>query len=122
MTVFNYPYGVYPEKISFKINYVLIKRCAGAPGDTVRFESMEPCYVPARGDRIRLDSANVARYRRQIEFETGMPVEVGGEHIFTTNWYYFIGDNFKHSRDSRHFGLVPESYIVGRVKQRSKPN
>ncbi len=122
VAVFNYPYGAYPGTISFKINYVLIKRCAGAPGDTVQLDGLEPCYVPARGDRIILDSANVVRYSRQIEFETGMPPEVGGEHTFSTDWFFFIGDNFKHSRDSRHFGLVPESYIVGRVRQKRSPN
>ena len=116
IAVFNHPYGVHPGDISFKINYVLIKRCAGVPGDTVKRDGCEPLYVPSRGDRILLDSVDVVHYRNQIEFETGRLPEVGEEYRFRTNWYFFVGDNAPFSLDSRHFGLVPESYIVGIVR------
>ena len=33
--VLNYPYGRNEKVISFKINYVCIKRCLGCPGDTI---------------------------------------------------------------------------------------
>ena len=29
--------------------------------------------------------------------------------------YYVVGDNRDNSRDSRHFGLVPASYVRGRA-------
>ncbi len=35
VAVFNYPYARSCDTISFKINYVYIKRCIGAPGDSV---------------------------------------------------------------------------------------
>jgi len=35
IAVFNYPYARSNDTISFKINYVYVKRCIGAPGDTV---------------------------------------------------------------------------------------
>lgn len=127
IAVFNYPYGANPNDISFKINYVLIKRCSGGPGDTVLVNSYEKCYVPGRGDVVSLDSCLIRHYRNQIEFETGKRIDVkengiillDGEPIkeyqFVSDWYFFIGDNLAFSRDSRLFGLVPESYIVGRV-------
>lgn len=115
VVVFNHPYGVSEDSISFKINYVLIKRCAGAPGDSVSLTGREPIYVPRKGDAVRLDSTALRKYRPQIMYETdGRPAE-GDEYTFKSNWYYFLGDNASLSLDSRVFGLVPESYIVGRV-------
>lgn len=35
IAVFNYPYSRSHDTISFKINYVYVKRCIGAPGDSV---------------------------------------------------------------------------------------
>ena len=71
------------------------------------------------GDQLRgagrLEEAAVRKYRPQIMYETdGRPAE-GEEYTFKSNWYYFLGDNASLSLDSRGFGLVPESYIVGRV-------
>ena len=31
-------------------------------------------------------------------------------------YYYVLGDNFNNSTDSRHFGLIPESSVIGRAK------
>jgi nickel-type superoxide dismutase maturation protease len=35
--------------------------------------------------------------------------------------FFVLGDNDAHSRDSRHFGLVPIHLIVGKVRFRVKP-
>ena len=130
IVVFNHPYGAYPDKISFKINYVLIKRCVGAPGDTVKVSGSEQYFVPGRGDYITLDTCMMRQYRHQIEFETGKRISVNdkgivfldgkilNEYQFTSDWYFFVGDNPTISIDSRQFGLVPESYIIGRVVNR----
>lgn len=127
IAIFNHPYGVNHEDISFKINYVLIKRCAGVPGDTVQLNLSEKCFVPGRGDSIILDSCTFRQYSHQIEFETGKKLTMDDNHAyyldkmpikryqFTSNWYFFLGDNLTLSRDSRQFGLVPESYIIGRI-------
>lgn len=130
IVVFNHPYGAYPDKISFKINYVLIKRCVGAPGDTVKVSGSEHYFVPGRGDYITLDTCMMRHYCHQIEFETGKRISVNdkgivfldgkilNEYQFTSDWYFFVGDNPTISIDSRQFGLVPESYIIGRVVNR----
>lgn len=33
------------------------------------------------------------------------------------NWYYMMGDNRSNSVDSRFFGEIPESLIVGRISR-----
>ena len=47
------------------------------------------------------------------------PVYLGGkelnEYEFSTDWYFFGGDNVMNSKDSRYIGLVPEDYIIGIV-------
>ncbi len=37
-----------------------------------------------------------------------------------TAGFFVLGDNMEHSRDSRHFGLVPRHLIVGKVRLRVK--
>lgn len=55
IVVANYPYAVSGDTISFRINYVYLKRCYGAPGDTVRI--IDGHYIdPANGERC--ESAN----------------------------------------------------------------
>ena len=39
LVVVNYPYACSKDSISFRINYVYLKRCYGAPGDTVRISN-----------------------------------------------------------------------------------
>ena len=34
--------------------------------------------------------------------------------------FFVLGDNATHSRDSRHFGMVPVHRIVGKVRYRAK--
>lgn len=52
--VANYPYAISNDTISFKINYVYLKRCYGAPGDTVRI--INGYYInPATGERVDSD-------------------------------------------------------------------
>lgn len=120
VAVFNHPLGSHSDSIDFKINYVLIKRCAGAPGDYVCIEGEEPLYVPCRGDRVAIDSTFWRRYSKQVKFETGgQELANLKEYTFKTNWYFFLGDNIEVSNDSRSFGLVPESYIVGRVLRKN---
>jgi signal peptidase I len=35
------------------------------------------------------------------------------EYRFRENYYFMGGDNMENSKDSRYWGLLPESYIVG---------
>lgn len=175
IVVFNCPEGVQKGHIGFKINYVLVKRCIGCPGDTISIvdgwyhnstydgltlgsagqqlklqaypdsllsdgsrtvistgdssrewtiKDFGPYYIPRKGDLITLNKESAFLYRRMIEFESGKTVRTRNENVylngvltneyrFSNNYYFFGGDNVLNSRDSRHFGLVPESFIIG---------
>lgn len=81
-----------------------------------------PLYIPGRGDTITLSSDNFSVYRTMIEYETGICPDlddIGNKYIFNKDYYFFAGDNVFMSKDSRHFGLVPEDFIVGVVSERS---
>ncbi len=91
-------------------------------GWTIR--NFGPLYVPRKGAKILLTPASLLLYGREIEFETGSFPEVLDDRIylngheiseyeFTSDWYFFSGDNVLNSKDSRYIGLVPEDYIVG---------
>ena len=85
-----------------------------------------PMYIPGKGGKANIDTNSIKLYRRIIEYETGVlpkirrgKVYLGGkelnEYEFSTDWYFFGGDNVMNSKDSRYIGLVPEDYIIGIV-------
>ena len=79
--------------------------------------NMGPLTVPARGMSISLTEFNRELYRLVIRYETGAPPEEldSEEYTFTQNWYFALGDNTPDSQDSRYWGFIPESFIVGIV-------
>ena len=90
-------------------------------------DSLGPIVVPARGNVAQLDSATALIYRRVIQWEQGLPLELGdggrvllGDSLidsyrFLDNYYYVCGDRATNSNDSRYWGFLPESFIVGRA-------
>ena len=99
------------------------------PGDsalgwTVR--DFGPLYVPAKGDSVGMNSTHYAVYRNLIEWEQRAKLVyregnyyLNGKRItgyrFQENYYFMGGDNCYNSQDSRYWGLLPESYIVGKT-------
>ena len=78
-------------------------------------KSFGPLQVPQRGLELCLDSISVKLYSAIIEYETGHKASTGS-YTFKENYYFFAGDNVFDSRDSRYFGLVPEKFIIGKVR------
>lgn len=86
-----------------------------------------PVYVPRKGDRIPLDTSNIALYAAAVEYETGCRPRIDSlrqtvlgdsvitHYTFQDNFYFAAGDNTIASMDSRYWGFVPEVFVLGVV-------
>ena len=83
-----------------------------------------PLYIPKKGDSLLIDRETATLYARYMEYESGADLEIDNEQVllggkllnsytFEENYYFMAGDHFVNSQDSRYFGLVPETFIVG---------
>ena len=73
-----------------------------------------------------LTPENFKLYHKLIVYETGAAVcmtdslvfindTIRQDYTFSNNWYWMAGDKVINSQDSRYIGLVPETYIIGKV-------
>lgn len=99
--------------------------CTGVPGDTVKVGNGQ-LTVPGRGIVIGVTPANINllcfiynRYEGRKARTWAGRLYVDGEPTacatFANDYYWFSSGRRSDTSDSRYFGLVPESYIVGRV-------
>lgn len=92
----------------------LIKRVIGLPGESVKIENSKVMIAnAAHPEGFVLDES---AYLGKTVVTTDMKaVTLGPDE------YFVLGDNRMHSRDSRFFGPIDESMIVGRVLIRAWP-
>ena len=90
---------------------IFVKRVIGLPGD-VWAERNGYTYI----DGKRLDEPYIQPDRRDQETKTLLDIPPAGTmHRIPKSMYLMEGDNRAHSCDSRVWGLVPRSAVIGKV-------
>lgn len=99
--------------------------CTGVPGDTVTADGVS-LIVPGRGHIVKVNDSNVRllcylynRYEgHSARVVDGRLIVDGAETLcasFANDYYWFSSGRPSEPYDSRYFGFVPESHIIGRV-------
>ncbi len=85
-----------------------VKRVIAEEGDTVRIVEGQVFVndVPLRDDYVP------SEYRSHDDW---------GPQVIQDGYYFVMGDHRNNSSDSRHWGMVPKRYIIGKVQIRWWP-
>jgi signal peptidase I len=96
----------------------LVKRVIGLPGDTV---SLRQGYVLIDGRRLNESWLPTSRRGVTYPGPAGQPYDLAKPYVVPANHYFMMGDNRKDSCDSRYWGPISRSLIVGKVDLRVWP-
>ncbi len=88
-------------------------------------ENYGPLWVPGKGKTILLNPSNANHYRDVLLFE-GFKINISNDSVylngkysanytFKSNYYFMLGDNFYNSQDSRYWGFVPQTHVIGKA-------
>ncbi|MDQ6527671.1 signal peptidase I [Flavobacterium sp. LHD-85] len=91
------------------------------------FDNMGPFIIPKKGMQIKLNQETFSLYQNIINSSEGSKIiTVNGRYFinnrkrlsytFKQDYFFMMGDNRKETLDSRAWGVVPKSNIIGKVQ------
>jgi signal peptidase I len=98
---------------SHVLHKVLIKRVVGLPGERIALKGGAVYIDGRRLSEPYVDRSGGHRERTDPFFGTGKPWALESPYVVPAGHYYVMGDNREVSDDSRDWGTVPRSEIVG---------
>ncbi|WP_347552436.1 signal peptidase I [Pseudalkalibacillus hwajinpoensis] len=97
-----------------------IKRVIGLPGDTIEYKN-DVLYINGK----KLEEPYLERFQKDIFngnlTENFKLEDKTGKTKVPEGYLFLMGDNRRHSYDSRHIGFVPMDQVVGKVNLRYWP-
>ena len=81
--------------------------------------------IAEEGDQVRIVDGRVYRHDVPLD-DSFVPPEYRshddwGPRVIDEGYYFVMGDHRNNSSDSRHWGMVPKKYIIGKVQVRWWP-
>lgn len=77
-----------------------------------------PLLIPEKGQKITLSKNNILLYKDVIEHYEENSIDLIGsstiEYTFENDYYFVLDDNRDNANDSRNWGFLPESHIIGK--------
>ena len=96
------------------------------PGSGWTSNDYGPLIVPKAKEKFVLNIKNIFIYKHLIEKYEGCKVSISSDSVFINNmfvkyynfknnYYFVLDDNRDNANDSRFWGFLPESHIIGRT-------
>jgi signal peptidase I len=99
----------------------LVKRVIGLPGETISLTAGPKGYVVINGKRLDETWLPSSVQGKTFPGPAGTAYSLAKPYVIPANHYFVMGDNRTDSCDSRYWGPISRSLIVGKVDVRVWP-